>query len=305
MSNRVEIKLPPSGLTQDELQKFPAFYKWIKTLTHSLAMQYTENDHKFANDKYKLTAIEVQSTVWFTKTKLGFLKIQATVKNKGGEIPGAVFLRGGSVAMLMILQPEDVPAEPATEEEKYVILTVQPRVAAGSLAFTEIPAGMIDGGTFKGSAAKEISEETGIKVTENELFDMSKEAAPEDTIFDWKVGGKQRTGAKEPLDIAMYPSPGACDEMMPLYLYQKRLPRDLIEALKGLETGSKTENEKITLKLVPLNKLWRECSQDGKTLGALALYEGLKKEGNIIPQMEGLSKEELDAMRETLDSKKE
>ena len=57
--------------------------------------------------------------------------------------------------MLLILQPDDVPAE--EERDKHVLMTVQPRIAAGSLAFTEIPAGMLDhSGSFSGGAAKEI-----------------------------------------------------------------------------------------------------------------------------------------------------
>jgi hypothetical protein len=41
----------------------------------------------------------------------------------------------------MILQPDDVPS--SNEDEKRAILTIQPRIPAGSLAFPEIPAGML------------------------------------------------------------------------------------------------------------------------------------------------------------------
>lgn len=44
-----------------------------------------------------------------------------------------------------------------------MILTVQPRIPAGCLAFPELPAGMVDdSGTFSGAAAKEIKEELGM-----------------------------------------------------------------------------------------------------------------------------------------------
>ena len=200
----------------------------------------------------------------------------------------------------MILQPDHVPADPPTEKEKWVLLTVQPRVAAASLAFAEIPAGMIDEGSFKGSAAKEISEETHINADNDELLNMSELAVPQDTTFDWMVRRHGKSGdGKEPLSVAMYPSPGACDEMIQLFLYQKRLPGDLIDALKDRQTGSKTENEKITLKLVRLENLWRECSRDGKALAALALYEGLRREGKI-PKIEELSIKKLASMRTKL-----
>ena len=81
----------------------------------------------------------------------------------------------------IIVQPEDADGD----EDKHVILTVQPRVAAGSLGFTEIPAGMLDGSSFKGSAASEIEEEAGLKVEENELINMT-ELALEDTASSQK-----------------------------------------------------------------------------------------------------------------------
>lgn len=48
-----------------------------------------------------------------------------------------------------------------SQEEQYVLLTLQPRIAAASLSFPELPAGMVDSGTFTGAAAKEIQEELG------------------------------------------------------------------------------------------------------------------------------------------------
>jgi ADP-sugar diphosphatase len=60
------------------------------------------------------------------------------------------------------------------EEEKHVVFTVQPRIAAASLAFVEIPAGMLDGGSLAGKAATELKEEADLTVEESELTNMSK-----------------------------------------------------------------------------------------------------------------------------------
>ena len=100
------------------------------------------------------------------------------------NLPGSVFLRGPSVTMMVeftykigrilefrnfllmdlnqvVLQPDDLPK--GSQDEKHVLLTIQPRVPAASLAFSELPAGMVDdSGTFVGAAAKEIKEELGI-----------------------------------------------------------------------------------------------------------------------------------------------
>ena len=50
----------------------------------------------------------------------------------------------------------------------------QPRIPVGSLAFMEIPAGMLDNeGTFVGAAAKQIAEETGLEIKTRDLKDLT------------------------------------------------------------------------------------------------------------------------------------
>jgi ADP-sugar diphosphatase len=127
---------------------------------------------------------------------------------------------------------------------------------------------MLDGDTFSGGAAKEIEEETGLKVQASELIDLTALTVPENADGELLQNG-------------IYPSPGGCDEYIPLFLYQKRIPRVQMQEFQGKVTGSRDHGEKITLKLVPLEKLWREGARDGKTLAAWALYSGLKGEGKI------------------------
>ncbi|GME64263.1 nudix family hydrolase [Neofusicoccum parvum] len=258
-----------SDITKDQLLAFTAFKNWVSTLQHSLSLQQ-KKDHVFFEAPYKLRKIDIQACDWFSSTKLGFVKLKAEVTNDKGEyLPGSIFLRGGSVGMLLILQPDDVPEN--TEKDKYVILTVQPRIPAGSLSLAELPAGMLDdSGTFAGAAAKEIEEETGMKVPECQLTDLSSLALPatEDT-----------TG--ESLKKAMYPSPGGCDEFIPLFLHQRRVKRETLKEWQGKLTGIRDHGEKITLKLVRLEDLWKEGGRDAKALAAWAFYEGLKKEGKF------------------------
>lgn len=157
------------------------------------------------------------------------------------------------------------------ETGKQAILTIQPRIPAGSLAFAEIPAGMLDdSGTFAGGAAKEIEEETGLSVQANELIDMTALA----------LQSRPESG-EETLKQAVYPSAGGSDEFIPVFLCQKRMPRQDIEMLQGKLTGERDSGEKITLKVVPLEDLWKEGLRDGKTLAAWALYKGLQQEGKI------------------------
>ncbi|KAL4884160.1 hypothetical protein BJY04DRAFT_215591 [Aspergillus karnatakaensis] len=265
----LHVRCPPE-LPKEALFRFPAFRVWFSTLERSLTRQ-KQPSHEFHKDPYVLRKIEVQSVDFFGGGRLGFVKLKADVSNSGGEnLPGSVFLRGGSVGMLLLLQPDDVPS--TSDDDKWAVLTVQPRIPAGSLAFSEIPAGMLDdSGTFAGKAAEEIQEETGLTIPQSDLVDMTSLAL------------QSTNGATdgEILQQAVYPSPGGSDEFIPLFLCDKRMPRKDIEALQGKLTGLRQHGEKITLKVVPLKDLWKEGLRDGKTLAAWALYMGLKRDNKL------------------------
>ena len=126
-----------------------------------------------------------------------------------------------------------------------------------------------DSGTFAGGAAKEIEEETGLKIPENELTDLTSLAIP---------SGSDK---EEQLQQAFYPSAGGCDEFIPLFLWQKRVPRETLKEWQGKLTGLREHGEKITLMLCPLEKLWKFGGRDAKALAGYALYQGLKTEGKF------------------------
>lgn len=173
--------------------------------------------------------------------------------------------------MMVLLQPDDLPE--GSQDEKYVLLTVQPRIAAGSLQFVELPAGMVDDGTFTGSAAKEIKEEIGLEIPETELINLTELAIPE------KLGDGDQ--GEEVIGGGVYPSAGACDEFIPLFLHEKRVPRNTLKEWEGRLTGLRDEGEKITLKLVKVEDMWRVAGRDAKALAAWALWEALKKDGKL------------------------
>lgn len=199
----VQVTLAPN-ITEKQLAAWPAFKNWTKTLQSNLELQYTDPNHDFGDDPYLLKSVTIQSVDWFGQ-RVGFLKLKAVIRNaKGTELPGVAFLRGGSVAMLMILRPKD------SRDERWVVLTEQPRVPAGSLKFVEIPAGMIDdASTFAGAAAKEILEETGFSLPASELIDLTELAL------------RRSQMSEKSLQNAMYPSPGGSDEFMPIFLWEK------------------------------------------------------------------------------------
>ncbi|KAG5933809.1 hypothetical protein E4U59_006611 [Claviceps monticola] len=263
----ITIELP-GGLTIDQLKSFRPYKEWTANLNRSLSLQ-TKTSHPFHSNPYVLRSIQVQSFDRFGNQRLGFVKVAASISNSSGEsLPAIALLRGPSVAMLVMLIPDDVPEE---SKERYVVLTVQPRVPAGSLAFVELPAGMVDdSGSFKGAAAKEIEEELGLEIHEDQLVCLNQLA--DDAVKD---SGK---GRGEQLPAAVFPSAGGCDEYVTIYCYEKRIPRAQLNDWSGRLTGLRSDGEKITLKVVHMKDLWKEGARDAKCLAAVALWEGLKGE---------------------------
>ena len=90
-----------SKLSKDQLLSFPAFKTWISTLQHSLSLQ-KQSTHVFYDTPFVLRRIDVQAVDFFGGGRLGFVKLKAEVSNnKGEKLPGSVFLRGGSVCMMV------------------------------------------------------------------------------------------------------------------------------------------------------------------------------------------------------------
>lgn len=237
----------------------------MSTLSRSLALQQSDAAHPFRADPYVLRSVTIQAFDLFGAHRVGFVKLAAVVSNAAGEtLPAAALLRGPSVAMLVMLIPDDA----TSDEERYVVFTVQPRVPAASLGFVELPAGMVDdAGNFKGVAAQEMQEELGITIAEDELTCLSDLAAGEEE--------------GENLAAAMFPSAGGCDEHVTMYSYERRIPRGELQSWSGRLTGLRDRGEKITLRIVPMRDAWKVGARDAKALGALALWEGLRREGKV------------------------
>ncbi|PVI06446.1 ADP-sugar diphosphatase, partial [Periconia macrospinosa] len=291
----------PANLSREQLLAFPAFKHWLTRLLQNFALQ-DDPAHTFHARPFRVHRIDVEAVVWFGP-KPGFMKLQAKVQNyEDAEaeglsaeekatrgmmwVPGAVFLRGGSVGVLV----RD------SEEETYTLLTIQPRIASGSLAFPEIPAGMLDGSqNLSGKAAQEIEEETGLVIHASQMLNMSSLATSGVTLNPSSLSNdssKSGNELRESIEDAMYPSVGACDEFLPLFLCQKRMARAKLEELKDKKTGLREEGEAITVKVVKFSELWREGGRDGKALAALGLYYSLREKG-LLPEWPERPSEEV------------
>ena len=102
-----------------------------------------------------------------------------------------------------------------------------------------------DSDDFVGVAAKEVEEEVGIIINSSNMI---------------KLG-----------DISM--SPGGSDESLCIFLYRMELDEKQIMNFEGKLTGNLKEGEKITLKIILMDNLYK--IHDSKTLSALALYKSL------------------------------
>ncbi|PKU73108.1 nudix hydrolase 14, chloroplastic [Dendrobium catenatum] len=236
-----------SGVSESEFRiaiESALFKQWLKNMQSEKGL--------LAGGQMHLQHVEVQGIDMFGNS-IGFLKFKAEVfdKQTGMKVPGIVFARGPSVAVLILLE---------SEEDTFVVLTEQVRVPVGKLIL-ELPAGMVDdeGGDVVGTAVREVEEETGIKLNVQDMVNLTAFLDP-------------TTSCK------VFPSPGGCDEELSLFLYKGNVKKEIIKALQGKEMGLRDHGELIKVHVVPYDKLWR-ITADAKALSAVALYEMAKRDG--------------------------
>ncbi|EWC43748.1 hypothetical protein DRE_07366 [Drechslerella stenobrocha 248] len=281
--NSIPVTVPPHiSLTTTELLAFPAFKAWISRLTASLR---AENNP----DGYTLRSLEITNLVRFSSSKIGFVMLNAVVRDAEDKLslPGAVLLRGPSVAILPLLHPTNTP-----RDNLYAILTLQPRLPGATTSMAEIPAGMLDDhGSFAGAAAKEIEEEVGITISEDKLINLSELALEGSPLLDSSSGTKESVGLADAPPVGseagearkldgLFSSAGLLDEMLTYHAFVHELPEEELSQWKGKLTGLRDKGERITLKIVKFEDLWK-ATRDTKALCAWGLWKGLSQEGRL------------------------
>ncbi|KAG0223646.1 hypothetical protein BGW41_005439 [Actinomortierella wolfii] len=243
----------------DQVAEFKPLQDWAKKLAQE-EKAFDSSSNANSRIPVRVNEVQVKNVDYFGK-RVGFvnLHVDADIVETGQKAPGYIFMRGGAVAVLLIIRSKE-PASGTTKE--FVVMVNQARLAIPSFSFPELPAGMLDGsGDFAGKCAEELKEECGITLDHNSLIDMTKLAY-----------GNEWDG--------VYPSAGGCDEYLRMFACCKDMPWDEVQALEGRLGGLRDHGESITLSLVELKDVYKR-SPDAKLLSCLGLYYSLKAEGKL------------------------
>ncbi|KAJ1652242.1 hypothetical protein IWQ61_007375, partial [Dispira simplex] len=131
---QVPLRTRDPTIDLQEVLSFPPFKRWVSTFA-----QYQQSDnstHQTLAQDIQINSVDIQSVDRFGKGAIGFIKFQvhAHYVSSGASLPGIVFMRGGSIAILLILQADEEP------HQEYTVLTVQPRLAVPDFTHPELPA---------------------------------------------------------------------------------------------------------------------------------------------------------------------
>jgi hypothetical protein len=155
----------------------PKFVEWIKKF---------RDQNQICLKEFHITDVDFFGPV--NPDRLGFVKGYGVAKDAvtGDSIPAIAFIRGGAIAVLIMVTVRETG-------EKYVLMCQQLRFPTGG-AKIEACAGMIDNRTSAvvGVVFNEVKEETGFAMNESELISLG----------------------------TITPSAGGCDEVIHLYAWE-------------------------------------------------------------------------------------
>jgi 8-oxo-dGTP pyrophosphatase MutT (NUDIX family) len=138
---------------------------------------------------------------------------------EGDKMPPICFLKGEVISVLIVLKE-------AESGEEFALLVRQRRICNGDMIY-ETVAGMVDGTDDPHAVAvRETEEETGLKITPEQLIPLNEEP--------------------------LYVSTGTSDEAMYFYFCELTLSRAEIQSYDQQHTGLDSEYERIITAVVPL-----------------------------------------------------
>ncbi len=207
-------EIPVLGMDAERVAASPKFLRWIQGEVDS---------------EFEILHVTVQAAT-FAGENLLFATLSCQVA--GGLFPWVVFLRGHSVAVLVVIH---------TAWGDYTLVVHQRCFPIGDPDFPSLAAGMQnDEGDFVGVVAKELKEETGLEIGAEKLQLMGY----------------------------YHPSPGGSDEIIRVFSAEFDMTVEQVGDLKGRLTGNLEEGEFITLQVCRLEDLPTVAAHDSKALVA-------------------------------------
>ncbi len=165
---------------------------------------------------------------------------------EGGKILPLCMIKGEVVTVLVCFIEKET-------RERYLLLVKQRRICDGSMLY-EHPAGMVDKADKPlAVAVKEVKEETGLSVTEEQIIALNQEP--------W------------------YPSTGTCDEAMYFFCCELEMTKSEMDEYHDKIMGLEHENESIVTEIVPLKQALKLITN---TNGLLNIYLYLQHKGEIL-----------------------
>jgi ADP-sugar diphosphatase len=213
-----------TDVSTDQVKVFKPYRDWYETM---------HGKNGLVGSCHVLMLSHTVSNVVYFGSRPGFvnLSVDAVYPESGTRLPGAVFLRGGSVAVLMLCRIEGT---------LHVVMVKQARVPVGKF-ISELPAGMMeDSGRFSNKAMQEVLEETGVVVRRS----------------DMKLLGRD-----------VYLSPGGCDERLTLFMCD--IDSSSIDTSRTY--GNSSEGERMQVHLQRVDGDLFETCEDAKFWVAWAM----------------------------------
>ena len=201
------------------------------------------------DESIKVTTLKVDTIDIFPGPRVGFLECDVSYINNSIKGNEHFLLAGGSVSIVLLIQCESLDYD-------LTLLVRQPRLGSGTLTY-EFPAGMVDDSyDYKGVALRELEEECGITLKEEELIDINQ------------ITKK---------DYYSYPS--LIDESYHIFFGKIKMNEKQLNEIEG-RNGGVDDEEQITQHFFKFEDVWK-ISTDSATISIFYIIQKLIKESKI------------------------
>jgi len=218
---------------QDALIQSPKFKLWKKHLDENgLEVHGIE---------------EVYSRIWRKGEVLFSLVMLDASAPEGKKIPPICFIKGQVSCIMVVLVDKETG-------ERFNLLVKQRRICHGGFVYEQVAGLVDDGETPHEVAVREVEEETGIKVSPEQVIQLNEEP--------------------------YYPSTGTSDEAMFYFYCELTMSREEIFSYDANHTGVESEHEQIVTHVATLGEAFDLIKNPNGVLN-MVFYQRAKGEYSI------------------------